>query len=174
MRRTAKVFHNLSNLHLILLNHFLLFFLQYVYLQVIFEQALVVTNLVLEIPSLVFEQLSSKHKIQYAVIAMSVSILILVLCITELVYHGQKARVSWRWKQKIPWFYYPSNKKPFGTVTDIIGLLCALFQCIFQGIAYAFYLQNKDNPIRISIWPLVFAFCLWFSKFQKNYSELEN
>ncbi|KAK0601763.1 hypothetical protein LWI29_027212 [Acer saccharum] len=94
----------------------------------------VASNLILEIPSAVFDQLSSVHKPQYVLLSMLMSLTTMLICIIELVYKGGEARVGWRWgKKKIPWFYHPSpSDKPFGTVTDFIGLLCSFFQCIFS------------------------------------------
>ncbi|KAJ0011310.1 hypothetical protein Pint_33333 [Pistacia integerrima] len=126
------------------------------------------TNFVLEVPSAVFYQLSSNHKNQYLLAAMLMSLATLLICITELVYQALKARVAWKWRQKIiPWFYYSSlgnRHRPFGSVTDIIGLLSAIFQ-------YVLYRQGTNCPVQISIMPLVFAFCVLCSKFQKNSEE---
>ncbi|KAJ0042743.1 hypothetical protein Pint_17474 [Pistacia integerrima] len=143
--------------------------------QIIIERIFVVTNFVLEVPSAVFDQLSSNHKNQYLLAAMLMSLATLLICITELVYQALKARVAWKWRQKIiPWFYYssPGNRhRPFGSVTDIIGLLSAIFQCIFTTITYVLYRQGSKCPVQISIMPLVFAFCVLCSKFQKNSEE---
>ncbi|TXG51555.1 hypothetical protein EZV62_024079 [Acer yangbiense] len=134
------------------------------------EWIFVTTNLILELPSAVFDQLSSVHKPQYALVSMLLSFTTMLICIIQLAYQGGEAKVGWRWRpKKIPWFYYPSpSDKPFGTVTDFIGLLCAIFQSIFTAIDYALYLQNINDPIEISIWPLVFSFCLMCSTFFKE------
>ncbi|KAH7575831.1 hypothetical protein JRO89_XS02G0228200 [Xanthoceras sorbifolium] len=118
-------------------------------------------------------KLSSDNKTEYALISMLVSFTTMLICIIELVYKGGVERVAWRWREKIPWFYYPSpSNRPFGAISDIIGLLCAIFQCIFPAITtYACYLGGSDNPIKISDWPLIFAFCLLCSKFSKNPHE---
>ncbi|TXG51554.1 hypothetical protein EZV62_024078 [Acer yangbiense] len=96
------------------------------------EWIFVTTNLILELPSAVFDQLSSVHKPQYALVSMLLSFTTMLICIIQLAYQGGEAKVGWRWRpKKIPWFYYPSpSDKPFGTVTDFIGLLCAIFQSI--------------------------------------------
>ncbi|KAI9184963.1 hypothetical protein LWI28_002926 [Acer negundo] len=134
------------------------------------ERMFVVSNLILEVPSAVFDQLSSVHKPQYILLSMLMSLTTMLICIIELVYKGGEARVGWRWRKKIPWFYYPSpsHDMPFGTVTDFIGLLCSFFQCIFSVSYYVFYLRNINYPIKISIWPLVLAFCLLCSTFSKK------
>ncbi|KAK1583761.1 hypothetical protein Q3G72_026670 [Acer saccharum] len=75
----------------------------------------VASNLILEIPSAVFDQLSSVHKPQYVLLSMLMSLTTMLICIIELVYKGGEARVGWRWRKKIPWFYYPPpSDKPFG------------------------------------------------------------
>ncbi|KAI9187511.1 hypothetical protein LWI28_028932 [Acer negundo] len=139
------------------------------------ERMFVASNLILEVPSAVFDQLSSVHKPQYILLSMLMSLTTMLICIIELVYKGGEARVGWRWRKKIPWFYYPSpsHDMPFGTVTDFIGLLCSFSQCICSVSYYVFYLRNINNdPIKISIWPLVFAFCLLCSTFSKKSSKL--
>ncbi|KAK1584080.1 hypothetical protein Q3G72_029628 [Acer saccharum] len=139
------------------------------------ERMFVASNLILEVPSAVFDQLSSVHKPQYVLVIMLMSLTAMLICIIELAYKGGEARVGWRWgKKKIPWFYHPSpSDKPFGTVTDFIGLLCSFFQCIFSVSHYVFYLRNINDPINISIWPLVFAFCLLCSTFSKKSPKKE-
>ncbi|KAJ0078048.1 hypothetical protein Patl1_36696 [Pistacia atlantica] len=67
---------------------------------------------------------------------MLMSLATLLICITELVYQALKARIAWKWRRKIiPWFYYSSlgnRHRPFGPVTDITGLLSAIFQRILK------------------------------------------
>ncbi|KAL5789564.1 hypothetical protein ACOSQ2_004452 [Xanthoceras sorbifolium] len=137
------------------------------------ERIFVVINFILEVPSAIFNQVSSVNKAEYALISMLMSFTAMLICIIELVYKGGVERVGWRWREKIPWFYYPSpSNRPFGGVTDIIGLLCAILQCIFAAIGYACYLAGmSDNPIKISVWPLIFALCLLCFKFSKNPHE---
>ncbi|KAK1576137.1 hypothetical protein Q3G72_011212 [Acer saccharum] len=137
------------------------------------EWIFVTTNLILELPSAVFDQLSSVHKPQYALVSMLLSFTTMLISIIQLAYQGGDAKVVWRWRLKeIPWFYYPPpGDKPFGAVTDFIGLLCAIFQSIFTAIDYALYLRNINDPIKISIWPLVFSFCLMCSTFFKESPE---
>ena len=90
----------------------------------------------------------------------------LVVCIVELVYKCQKQKAVWRWKGILPWpwFYYRRRNRPFGNFKDIIGLVCALGQCIFAAIHYSFARRHADSPIKIYFWPLVFAFGLLCSK----------
>lgn len=137
---------------------------------------LAVTNFVIEVPTLVLEQLlSSKHQIFYAILAISFSLMTMIFSISEFIYRGRKARVLWRWR-KIPWFYYPapspSKSKLFGSAIDFIGLLCSIFQFTFTVIAFNFYIKHKYNPIKISMWPPVFAFCVMWSQFLDNSPEM--
>ena len=109
---------------------------------------------------LVFEQLlSSNHQILYAILAMSFYILTMIVSIGEFISRGRKARIARR-RRKIRWFYYPtpSESKLFGSAIDFIGLLCAIFQFMFSIIEFSFCIRHKDNPIKVSMWPPVFAF----------------
>ncbi|KAK4846982.1 hypothetical protein QYF36_023983 [Acer negundo] len=134
--------------------------------KVALDHIFVVGNFVLELPSAVFDQLSSLHKPQYALLSMLTSITAILICVIELVHKGREGRVTCMWTRKIPWLYYPGQgNKPFATLTDIIGLVCAIFQGIFTSITYAFYCRHTDSPVKISAWPLVFAFGLLCSKF---------
>ncbi|KAJ4713117.1 putative disease resistance protein (TIR-NBS-LRR class) [Melia azedarach] len=122
------------------------------------EKIFVITNFVLEIPSAVFDQLSSVYKPHYAIVSMSLSFVAMLLCIIELVYKCQKEKLTWKRRRILPWLYYPSpSHKPFGTLKDIIGLICAIFQCIFATITFDFVRRHVDSPIKINFWPIVFA-----------------
>ncbi|KAH7575834.1 hypothetical protein JRO89_XS02G0229200 [Xanthoceras sorbifolium] len=133
------------------------------------DRTFVVINFIMEFPTAVFDQLSSAHKPQYALVSMLLSFMTMLICIIELVYKGGVERVAWRWREKIPWLYCPSpSHRPFGTVTDFIGMFCAISQFILATITYAHYLQHSDDPIKISLWPFFFASCLMCSKFFNN------
>ncbi|ESR44941.1 hypothetical protein CICLE_v10003516mg, partial [Citrus x clementina] len=139
------------------------------------EQTFVIVNFMLEVPSAIFDQLSSAHKIQYALLSMLMSMATMIVCISELIYKVRSERVAWKWKEKIiiPWLYYPPpSNKPFGSVTVFIGLFCSIFQCIFTITNYACFLRHSNNPIKISMWPIIFSFGLLCSKLQqKSQSE---
>lgn len=128
------------------------------------EWIFVITNFVLEIPSAVFDQLSSVRKTQYALLSMLMSFAALLICIVELIYTCQKKKVEWRWISILPWLYHPRNR-PFGNFKDIIGLVCALCQCIFAAVTYGFARQHADSPIKVTFWPIVFASGLLLSKY---------
>ncbi|TXG49740.1 hypothetical protein EZV62_025615 [Acer yangbiense] len=58
----------------------------------------------------------------------------MLTCILELIYQVQTEKPIWRRRGTLlfPWFYYPhQGRKPFGTFKDIVGLVCALCQCVF-------------------------------------------
>lgn len=89
----------------------------------------------LEVPSAIFDQLSSAHKIQYALLSMLMSMATMIVCISELIYKVRSERVAWKWKEKIiiPWLYYPPpSNKPFGSVTVFIGLFVPFFSVFSQ------------------------------------------
>ncbi|ESR44939.1 hypothetical protein CICLE_v10003708mg, partial [Citrus x clementina] len=99
------------------------------------EQIFVIANFILEVPSAIFDQLSSAHKIQYPLLSMLMSMASMIVCISELIDKVRSERVAWKWKEEkiiIPWLYYPPpSNKPFGSVTVFIGLFCSIFQCIY-------------------------------------------
>ncbi|XP_048231483.1 putative serine/threonine-protein kinase-like protein CCR3 isoform X2 [Ricinus communis] len=132
------------------------------------ERVFLIANFILELPSAVFDQLSSVHKPQYALLSMFMSFTILTISIMYLVYKAQKG-VTWMKKGWIPWFYYQhQNSRPFGTFPDIIGLLCAFFQCIFASLSYALLSRQVNNPIKVSVWPIIFAFGLLYSRLSET------
>ncbi|KAH7575853.1 hypothetical protein JRO89_XS02G0232000 [Xanthoceras sorbifolium] len=132
------------------------------------EWMFVITNFCLEVVSTVLDQLSSVHKPLYALLGMLFSFGAMLVCIVELVFKGRKEKVTWRWKgMKLPWFYYPTqshDRLAFGTFKDIIGFACALCQCIVTTINYA----CVDKPIKISVWPIIFALGQLCSKILEN------
>lgn len=89
------------------------------------EWIFAITNFVLELPSAVFDQLSSVRKPQYALLSMLMSYAALLICIVELIYTCRKQRVRWKWISTLPWLYHPRNR-PFCNFKDIIGPVCAL------------------------------------------------
>ncbi|KAK4849517.1 hypothetical protein QYF36_025716 [Acer negundo] len=137
--------------------------------KVILVWIFVITNFCLEVISSVFEQLSSVNNPNplYALLAMIFSFGGMLICIVDLVFKGRTQKVSWRWKKKLPWFYYPSQShqlRPFGTFKDIIGCFCALCQCIVTAINYI----EDNKPIKISVWPIIFSFGQLCSELLEN------
>ncbi|KAL5856843.1 hypothetical protein ACOSQ3_004301 [Xanthoceras sorbifolium] len=137
------------------------------------EWMFVITNFCLEVVSTVLDQLSSVHKPLYALLGMLFSFGAMLVCIVELVFKGRKEKVTWRWKgNKLPWFYYPTQghgRLAFGTFKDIIGFACALCQCIVTTINYVYV----NKPIKISVWPIIFAFGQLCSKILENPKKID-
>ncbi|XP_021286859.1 uncharacterized protein LOC110418452 [Herrania umbratica] len=72
-----------------------------------------ITNLTLEFPSTVFDQLSSKDDPHYALIMMLISFIALMACIAELICRCKKESVTWQWRGRVPWFYCPKPASLF-------------------------------------------------------------
>ncbi|XP_057991031.1 uncharacterized protein LOC110632569 [Hevea brasiliensis] len=136
---------------------------------IIVERSLLIINFAVELPSAVFDQLSSVHKPQYALLSMLMSLATMLFSIIDLADKGRKERVEWMVRGYLPWFYSPyPNYKPLGTYSDIVGLVCGIFQWVFATTAYAFLSHHSDNPVKFSAWPLIFAFGALFSRFPRN------
>ncbi|KAG8646169.1 hypothetical protein MANES_10G131300v8 [Manihot esculenta] len=133
------------------------------------ERIFLITNFVMELPSAIFDQLSSVQKPQYALISMIISFTVMFICIIDLARTGRRERVKLMMRGHIPWFYSPSpSHKPLGTFVDIVGLVCGIFQCVFAAIAYAFLCHKAQSPIKICVWPLIFASGVLWSRFPRN------
>ncbi|EOX97096.1 Serine/threonine-protein kinase PBS1 [Theobroma cacao] len=144
----------------------------------ILELVFAICNFTLELPSAVFDQLSSKNHPHYALIVMLFSFIALMSCIAELIYNGKKERVTWQWRGRVPWFYCQQTGKPFGTLLDMIGFACAFLPCIltvrraqskraiyiYRAINYSFISRHLDGPINICVLPILLAFGLLCSK----------
>ncbi|EOX97088.1 Serine/threonine-protein kinase PBS1 isoform 2, partial [Theobroma cacao] len=126
-----------------------------------------ITNFTMELPSAVFDQLSSQNHPHYALIVMLFSFMALMSCIAELIYKGKMERVTWQWRGRVPWFYRPTGK-PFGTIWEIIGFASAFLQCVVTTINYSFIYRHHDGPIKTSALPILFAFALLCSKYLKK------
>ncbi|CAN8270952.1 unnamed protein product [Cochlearia groenlandica] len=136
---------------------------------VIIEWSIVITNLLLEIPCLVLDQISSTRKPLYALAAMSMSILSCLLGLVDLLHKARVERVMWKWSWPVPWFHYPTQRSNrFGSFSEIVGLLCAFSQTILAAVNYSFITHNVDSPIRFSVWPIMFALCLLFTLLVKK------
>lgn len=133
------------------------------------ERIFLIANFVVELPSAVFDQLSSVHKPQFALISMVMSLAAMLLSIIDLADKGRRERVEWMVRDHLPWFYSPQiNYKPLGTFSDIVGLVCSIFQWVFATIAYVFLSHHSDNPNKFSVWPIIFAFGALCSRFPRN------
>ncbi|CAH2059189.1 unnamed protein product [Thlaspi arvense] len=137
--------------------------------KVMVEWSLVVTNLMLEIPACVFDQISSVNKPLYALAAMSMSLLSCLLCLVDLLHKGRVERVLWKWSWPMPWFHYPTQRSNrFGSFPDMVGLVCALCQTIITAVNYSFIKHSHDSPIKFSVWPIMFALGLVCTLFIKR------
>ncbi|KAK1572392.1 hypothetical protein Q3G72_032029 [Acer saccharum] len=136
----------------------------------------VVTNLILELSSAILDQVSSSvNKTQFALFGMFISFVAMLTCILELIYEFRTANLIWRWSNALPfpWYYYLNQRrKPFGTFKDIVGLVCALSQCVLATVSYCYVRRHDDNPIKISNFSIIFAFGILFSQILKN-QEIE-
>ncbi|TXG49742.1 hypothetical protein EZV62_025617 [Acer yangbiense] len=131
----------------------------------------VITNLVLELVSALLDQVSSANKTQFALFGMLISFVAMLICILEFIYQVLTQKPIWRWSSTLPfpWYYYRDEGwKPFGTFKDIVGLICALCQCVVATVSYCYFRRHADNPIKISIFPIIFAFGILFSQILKN------
>ncbi|KAK1572035.1 hypothetical protein Q3G72_026597 [Acer saccharum] len=135
--------------------------------------SLVTTNLVLELSSAVLDQVSSSsvNKTRFALFGMLISSVAMLTCVLELIYEFRTEKPIWRWSSALPfpWYYdRDEGRKPFGTFKDIFGLVCALCQCVLATVSYCYLRQQADNLIRISFFPIIFAFGILFSQILKN------
>ncbi|KAL5734751.1 hypothetical protein ACOSP7_032612 [Xanthoceras sorbifolium] len=133
----------------------------------------VISNVVLELLSAVVDQISSVNKPKCALFGMVISFVAMLTCILELIYEGQKEKLIWRWRRgtlPLPWFYYQhGERKPFGTFKDIVGLVCALCQCVVATVKYCYlHRGHADSPIKISVSSIIFAFGILLSQILKN------
>ncbi|XP_006298136.2 toll/interleukin-1 receptor-like protein [Capsella rubella] len=139
--------------------------------KVIIEWSLVIINLVLEISSSVFDQISSTKPL-YSLAAMSMSLFSCILCLVDLLHKGRVERVVWKWTWPIPWFYYQTQRSDsrFGSFPEMLGLVCALSQTIITAVNYSFITRRDDTPIKFSVWPVMFALGLLCTLFMKRSS----
>ncbi|GLT46649.1 hypothetical protein SLA2020_203920 [Shorea laevis] len=122
-----------------------------------FTRILLVANFVLELSSVVFDQISSVHKPHYALILMLLSFASLIPCIVKLVYQARKKRVT-RTRGN-------NNRNSFSNVAEIVEFTCAICQSILTTANYVLLIQHTKIQIHISIWPVIFAFVLPFVEF---------
>ncbi|KAK1556386.1 hypothetical protein Q3G72_004083 [Acer saccharum] len=135
-----------------------------------FEWIFVIINIALESMSAIFTQLASKQKPQYALFGMLLSYLALLTCMIELIYEGRRHR------QQIPigrtksgtlcYYDRPQRRKSLATLNKIVALACALGQCVVTTINYRF-----QNPIKLTISPIILAFGVLFSKILKYHQR---
>ncbi|CAN6691366.1 unnamed protein product [Malus baccata var. baccata] len=133
------------------------------------EWIMLLTSLVIEILSAVFDQASSPRKPHYALIGMLLAIVAVLVCIWELVHNGKKERIVLR-RRGILWcFYYPPpNNTLFGTFAEITGLCLGTAQCMCSAVQYHFIRHHATNPMKLSPLAAVFFLGLVVSKLVQN------
>ncbi|XP_008245097.1 PREDICTED: uncharacterized protein LOC103343207 isoform X1 [Prunus mume] len=134
------------------------------------EWIFLATILGLEMLSAACDQASSPRRPHYALSGMLLAIAAVLISIWELIYKGKREGVVLRRWGMLWWFYHPPPPRhtPFGTLTDIYGLVAGISQCICSIIQYVYCLRHADNPIKASILPAIFLICLGGSKLGKN------
>ncbi|XP_007048790.2 PREDICTED: uncharacterized protein LOC18612118 [Theobroma cacao] len=118
----------------------------------------VITNLVLETLTAACDQLSSPRQPHYALIGLLTSLSALLICIGELIYKSRKEIVSWTRPGRFCYTF--PHKAIFSNFAETFGFICAVFQCIFSTVEYNYFKQHENNPIKLNIFPVVFAACL--------------
>lgn len=59
------------------------------------------------------------------------------------------------------WFYHPHPRNTrFGTFPDVCGLVLAISQCISSAVQYVYLHRHAENPIKLSVLPVMFIICL--------------
>ncbi|KDP44763.1 hypothetical protein JCGZ_01263 [Jatropha curcas] len=110
------------------------------------EQYFLVANFIFKFPSVVFGQLSSSEHPVYGLLNIVLSYIAFIISIIFLVRERRQGRVALRWRC-LP-----------RTSADL-EFICGIAECIITSIAYFSYLsRHVDDPIRINVWPTVFAF----------------
>uniref|UniRef100_A0A6N2MB65 TIR domain-containing protein n=1 Tax=Salix viminalis TaxID=40686 RepID=A0A6N2MB65_SALVM len=115
---------------------------------------LLLTSLILEIASAVFDQLD------YALVGMVLAFVALLLATAELIHMARKERMS-----LLPSFLRPSTTalapgKPVGSIVEYFVLVGAVWQCFYSTVEYAYACQKKDNPIEMSLLAFIFLSCV--------------
>nr|TKS12271.1 hypothetical protein D5086_0000065550 [Populus alba] len=131
-------------------NHFLV--------QEISGWTLLVTNLILEIASAVFDQMG------YALIGMVLAFVALLLAAAELIHMAPKERIIWAGMRPILPLHTSATRKPVGTIVEYSGLAGAVWQCVYSTVEYTYTRQEKDNPIKMCLLPFIFLLCVVISK----------
>ncbi|CAL2276319.1 unnamed protein product [Prunus armeniaca] len=122
-------------------------------------------SLCLEILSIACDQASSPRNPHYALFGMMFAIAAVLICIWELIYKGKNERVELRRWRTLWWFYYPGpQRRLYGSLPDIYGLVGAISQCICSTVQYLCFIRHNQNPIKASFLPAIFLICLGASR----------
>ncbi|KAG6790948.1 hypothetical protein POTOM_000056 [Populus tomentosa] len=133
---------------------------------------LLMTNLILEIASAVFDQMG------YAQIGMVLAFVALLLAAVDLIHMARKERIKRAGMSPLPLFhrrstYTSATRKPIGTVVEYFGLAGAVWQCVYSTVEYTYTRQEKDNPIKMSLLPFIFLLCVVISKLLVDKSSID-
>ncbi|KAG6737261.1 hypothetical protein POTOM_058775 [Populus tomentosa] len=127
---------------------------------------LLMTNLILEIASAVFDQMG------YALIGMVLAFVALLLAAVELIHMARKERT--KREGLLPPFLLHATRKPVGTIVEYFGLAGAVWQCVYSTVEYTYTRQKKDNPIKMCLLPFIFLLCVAISKLLVDKSSVVN
>lgn len=113
----------------------------------------------------------------YALLAMVMAFIALVLSIVDIIRIARKERITWDGRSLLPYFRRQSAPaipagKPFGTVVEYFGLAGAVWQCLHSTMQYAYARQNKNNPIKICLLPVVFVVCVIIAKLIRQKAQM--
>ncbi|KAJ6287714.1 hypothetical protein OIU77_002443 [Salix suchowensis] len=128
------------------------------------EWALLVTSVVLEATSAIFDQLG------YALTSMVMAFVALFLSILDLILKARERGITCDGRSLLPCFYRHSshdvrNRKPFASLVQYFGLAGALWQCCFTTVGYHY---THHNPIKLCLLPFILALCVLISKVVKS------
>ncbi|KAF5741496.1 putative disease resistance RPP13-like protein 1 [Tripterygium wilfordii] len=106
--------------------------------------------------SLAFDQLSSSKKPIYAFMSMITASLGLVISIIELSYRVRENDMI--------------ISRLLGDASGNFGFFGSIWQCVNAVVQYVYLYEKKvNNPIKISVLPLIFLICAAISKLYKKY-----
>ncbi|XP_061973929.1 uncharacterized protein LOC133695633 isoform X3 [Populus nigra] len=134
---------------------------------------LLMTNLILEIASAVFDQMG------YAQIGMVLAFVALLLAAVDLIHMARKERIKRAAGMSLLPLFHPrstytsATRKPVGTIVEYFGLAGAVWQCVYSTVEYTYTRQKKDNPIKISLLPFIFLLCVVISKLLVDESSID-
>ncbi|KAJ8752334.1 hypothetical protein K2173_003970 [Erythroxylum novogranatense] len=123
----------------------------------VLELIFFLANFIVELMSIVFDQLSSQHKAPFLLLCLIMSILAVLISIFELLYKLIKERATGKrgWRRCL---FDPPSGARVGFFPCITALTCAFGQLIINTVNYSLYRKHGNAPIKISIWSTIFAF----------------
>jgi len=101
------------------------------------EWALLITSVLLEAMSAVFDQVGQ------ALTGMVIAFLALFFSSLDLICKARKEEVK--------------RSQPFGGLLEYFGLAAAVWQCFYSTMEYLYTRKNQQNPIKMCLLPFIFA-----------------